>query len=151
MPDSGPSSLLRATVRLHVQAQRRALACNGASLTQCTILTHLDRADPLTLGELSARVGLEKSWTSRAVDRLAREGLLRKGTGTHDRRTVRITITPKGVQHRERINELLDGQAERVMADIPAAQRGTVVQAMQWLHDAYQRELASDSVLPSSA
>src|SRR5690349_12638229 len=119
----GTPALLRATARLHVQAQRRALDCDGASLTQCTILTQLDRSTPLTLGELSARVGLEKSWTSRAVDRLATEGFLRKGVGTSDRRTVHITITAKGARHRQRINDLLNAQAERVISDIPAAQR----------------------------
>ena len=142
-PPADPRALLRATARLHVQAQRRALDCNGASLTQCTILTQLDRTTPLTLGELSARVGLEKSWTSRAVDRLAAEGLLRKSAGTHDRRTVHITITSKGAQHRERINQLLNGQAARVIADIPPAQRNTVVQALRLLHDAYERELTT--------
>lgn len=138
-----PATLLRATARLHVQAQRRALDCGGASLTQCTILTQLDASTPLTLGELAARVGLEKSWTSRAVDRLSAQGLVRKSAGTSDRRTVQLTITPKGVAHRERINALLDAQATRVLADTPVAQQAVVMQALQVLHDAYMRELAS--------
>ena len=148
-PDT--ARLLRTLGQVHARAQRRELDCHGASPTRCLILTQLDPDQPMTLRELASRIGFDKSWTSRAVDRLLANGLLQKTAGTADRRTVALVITPKGTQYRARIDTLLDGQAARVIERTPMAQRAAVQEALQLILDAYQRDASTEASAVVSA
>jgi DNA-binding MarR family transcriptional regulator len=138
--DGEPSTaarLLREVARLHVRAQRRALACTGAGATQCTILTELGRAPSMTLAELSRRLRLDKGWTSRAVEQLVQEGLVAKAGSDDDRRAVALSLTRAGVAQHERLEAALDAHVAGVIARVPAAERAAVRRALRLLHDAY--------------
>lgn len=134
-------ALLREVARLHVRAQRNLLACASASATQCTILTELGRAEPATLGELTRRLRLDKSWTSRAVDQLVEEGLVQKVVGG-DRRTVALSLTRSGAARHRRLETMLNDQVARVIERIPRAERAGVARALRLLHGAYVAELS---------
>ena len=143
--DAGPA-LLREVARLHVRAQRSTLACDGASATACTILTELGREPSMTLAQLARRLRLDKGWTSRAVDQLVEQGLVKKVAGDEDRRTIAISLTRAGrVEHR-RLEVVLNEQVTRVIGRIPIARRAAVARALALLHQAYVEELASDTV-----
>jgi DNA-binding MarR family transcriptional regulator len=142
--DTG-SALLREVARLHVRAQRATLACDGASGTTCTILTELGREPSMTLAQLARRLRLDKGWTSRAVDQLVEQGLVKKVAGNEDRRTIAISLTRAGRAEHGRLEEILNEQVTRVMGRVPSAQRGAVVRALTLLHEAYVAELASDT------
>jgi DNA-binding MarR family transcriptional regulator len=137
-----PARLLREVARLHVRAQRRTLARDGASATQCTILTELGRAPSMTLAELSRRLRLDKGWTSRAVEQLVQDGLVDKIGSDTDRRVVALSLTRAGAAKHRRIDDTLDAQVERVIARVPEAERPVVARALAQLHDAYRAELA---------
>ena len=136
-----PSALLREVARLHVRAQRATLACQSGSVTQCTILPELARAQPATLGELARRLRLDKGWTSRAVDHLVTAGLVEKRAGGGDRRTVALSLTPDGEARLDRIERTLDDQVARVIARVPSAERAAITRALRALHGAYIAEL----------
>ena len=132
---------LRDVARLHFQLQRATAAgCGGTTTTQCFIIGELGRSGELTLAALSRRLGLDKGWTSRAVEALVEEGLVAKETGTEDRRTIRITLTPAGRARFRALNRALDDQAARVMARVPATQQQTVAAALRLLRDALEEE-----------
>lgn len=145
------ATLLREVARLHVRAQRATLACDGASVTACTILTELGLASSMTLAQLSRRLKLDKSWTSRAVDQLVGTGLVAKGEGEGDRRTIALALTSAGRAEHRRIEGLLNDQVTRVIGRVPVAQRPAVVQALAALHDAYVTELADDDAMRDRA
>ena len=136
-----PASLLRDVARLHVRAQRATLACHSASVTQCTILTELGRAQPMTLAELARRLRLDKGWTSRAVDQLVQDGLVEKAPGSEDRRTIALSLTAAGEAHHRRLETLLNDQVARVLGRVPERDRAGVARALRLLHDAYESEL----------
>lgn len=138
-------ALLRAVARLHVRAQRALLASHSASVTQCTILTELGRAQPMMLAELARRLRLDKSWTSRAIDQLVGDGLVEKTSGERDRRTIALALTPAGEAHHRRLESLLDGQVARIISRVPKAERAGVARALDLLHQAYVTELATDA------
>lgn len=142
-PLDGPA-FLRDVARLHVRAQRATLAREGASATACTILTELGRAPALTLAQLSRRLRLDKGWTSRAVDQLVEDGLVAKDAGD-DRRTIALTLTRAGRAEHRRIERLLNQQVARVFDRVPAAQRPSVLRAIEALHAAYRAELAENA------
>ena len=59
-------------------------------------LARLQRADGCTVSELAAALGLEVSSMSRRVHTLERAGLVRRETGTVDRRTAHLWLTGEG-------------------------------------------------------
>src|SRR6266496_3247754 len=124
-PSTG--ALLREVARLHVQLQRQCVAyCGGTTTTQCTVLTELGRSGSVTLASLSRRIGFDKSWTSRAVENLAQEGLVEKVGSTEDRRTVRLSLSPAGEERLAVLNQTLNVLADQAFEYISAEQHATV-------------------------
>lgn len=135
------SSLLREVARLHGQIQRDGVACcGGTTSTQCTILTELGHGGPMTLAELGRRLGVDKGWVSRAVEAMAQEGLLAKKSGTADKRTITITLTPAGQERFLALNVTLNTRSLQVMSRIPAAERSNVLRALELLLQAMKAE-----------
>jgi DNA-binding MarR family transcriptional regulator len=62
------------------------------------ILATLQYRDGLTIKELSRFSVLERSFVSRVVLKLEREGIVQRRTAAHDRRAVRVTLTRKGLE-----------------------------------------------------
>lgn len=136
-PQTSTGALLREVARLHTQLQRNCVAyCRGTTTTQCTVLTELGRSGPVTLAELSRRVGFDKSWTSRAVENLVQEGLVEKVPSTQDRRTVRLSLSPAGEARLADLNHTLNALAERTFEHIPSAQHAAVRGALELLQQA---------------
>lgn len=145
-------ALLRDVARLHIQAQREQVTCcGGTTATQCQILTELGQHGPMTLAELSRRVGLDKSWTSRAVDALVEAGLLLKEAGIQDRRTIRIIFSPAGMARYTDLKNTLNAQAERVLGRIPANEQANVYHALKLLQEALWAETAGADEQPNES
>src|SRR6516225_3291361 len=143
-------NLLREVARLHVHTQREQVACcTGTTSTQCLILTEVGRNGPMTLAELGRRTSLDKGWLSRAVEMLVQQGLLTKALGDHDRRTIRIALSPGGQTRFGQLNETLDAHAERVMARIPKAEQEQVAHALALLYQSLQAEAKDSACTPS--
>lgn len=68
------------------------------------VLLHLEEAPErrLRMSDLADRVLLSRSGITRLVDRLERDGLLRRENCTKDRRTCWAVLTDKGFEERER-------------------------------------------------
>lgn len=127
-------ALLREVARLHTQLQRNCVAyCGGTTTTQCTVLTELGRSGPVTLAALSRRIGFDKSWTSRAVENLVREGLVEKTPSAQDRRTVQLSLSPAGAIRLAELNQTLNSLAEQTFEHIPTDQHPSVRTALELL------------------
>lgn len=75
---------------------RRALG-EGFTLPQFDVLNQLARRrDGMTFIELSRQLLVTAGNLTGIVDRLAREGFVRRGPHPHDRRAVRLTLTARG-------------------------------------------------------
>jgi DNA-binding MarR family transcriptional regulator len=145
-PDAAPA-LLRELARLHVRAQRATLACHSGSTTVCTILTELGRASSMSLAQLARRLRLDKGWTSRAVDQLVSDGLVKKEAGEWDRRTIALSLTRAGRTEHRRLEDLLDAQVARVIDRVPARERAGVARTLGLLYRAYVAELAEEATV----
>jgi len=136
--------LLRRVASLHTQLQRQGdSCCGGATMAQCTILSELRRAGPMTLGDLARGLALDKGWISRSVETLTQEGLLVKTPSEADKRAVIIEMTPRGQALAEEVNGALDSLSERVLRRIPAEEQETVLRALRLLERALEEELSS--------
>lgn len=130
-------ALLRDVARLHTHLQRLCVSCcEGTTVTQCTVLTELSRGGPMTLAQLSRRIGLDKSWTSRAVEQLSQEGLVEKVPGGEDRRTVQLSLAGKGVARVQALDQTLNALADQALERIPAEQHASIRQGLALLQQA---------------
>jgi DNA-binding MarR family transcriptional regulator len=93
----------QATVMRHLESE--LLAAEGATLAEFDVLIQLRMAPEgrLRMTELSERVRLSPSGITRLVDRLAKDGLIKRGRCAADRRGTWAILTPSG---RERIDRL---------------------------------------------
>ncbi len=130
-------ALLREVARLHIQLQRSCVMyCCDTTVTQCTVLTELGRSAPVTLAELSHRIGFDKSWTSRAVENLVQEGLVEKVPSQTDRRTIQLSLSCLGEVRLRELNQTLNALADQAMAHIPESEHTSVHRALEWLQKA---------------
>jgi DNA-binding MarR family transcriptional regulator len=101
-----PYRLAKAAQRVSEDLARLYRARFGISIPEWRVLAHLAQAGgtAVSVRDIEARVGLEKSTVSRAATRLAGAGYVEKRTQTDDRRLVSLRLTAKG---REVMAELL--------------------------------------------
>ena len=128
--------LLRIVARSYDQAQRLQAGCCGTTSTQCQILCAIGDDGSVPQAELGARLGLEKSWVSRAVDGLAKDGLVERRACCSDGRMYDVAFTEAGRRRFDELNAALNEQAESVMSRIPDAERAGVRRALELLAEA---------------
>lgn len=89
-------ALLRAQVTLMREFARENV-WQDLSLTEYDVLYTLSKsAEGLSLGELNRNVSLTQPALSRMVDRLTERGLVQRGPGKSDARSICLTLTPEG-------------------------------------------------------
>lgn len=101
------------------------------SMTQLKILHILDHSDhELTPSELAQFVGLSPAATGRAVDTMARHGLVTRRDDDQDRRVKRLALTDAGRAAVTRITEARIAGLARVVEDLDDDQRTALSAAL---------------------
>lgn len=142
-------ALLREVARLYSRAQRVVAECCRTTSSQCHLLTELDRSGPQSLGELGQRLFLEKSWVGRAVEGLAKAGLVSKSANPRDARSWIVALTSEGHRTVAELNRQLDGHAEQLLGHLPAQQQAAMAQALSSLLQALREDNAATCCLPT--
>src|SRR6266849_1185512 len=95
-----------------------ALGRVGLSLAKIGVLSHLAAArEPLPLRELAERQSCVRSNITQLVDRLEKDGLVRRRADPDDRRSVLAELTPAGTQaHAKGVRALAEAQRAIVSA-----------------------------------
>ena len=89
-------SALRQAARHASKLYDDALAPSGLSVNQYSILARLGRIGPSTIGELAARLVMDRSTLGRLLRPLAKRGLVRLQVSKRDRRRRALALTPPG-------------------------------------------------------
>ena len=89
-----------------------ALSPTGLSLAKLAVLHFLAEAEePLPLSDLAARQHCVRSNITQLVDRLEKDGLVRRRADPDDRRSVLAELTPAGTQaHAKGVRALAEAQ-----------------------------------------
>jgi DNA-binding MarR family transcriptional regulator len=98
----------------------KALAEAGAvSLDVYDVLLALEDApgQRLRMSDLADAIIFSRSGLTRLVDRLEREGLLRREACPKDRRACHAVLTEKGLAERERAWPIYEAEIQRIFAD----------------------------------
>jgi len=114
-------ALLREVARLYTRAQRLAALCCQTTNSQCHILTELARSGPQPMAELGQRLCLEKSWVSRALDSLVKEGLVAKNDHPQDARSWIVSLSAAGKRRVAQLNGTLDNHATKLLRNCRSA------------------------------
>ncbi len=89
--------LLATTNTIERELARRLRQRFQCSLARFDLLAQLDKAEgSLTMGELSARLMVSNGNVTGLVRRLVSEGLVQQEPDPHDRRMLRVRLTPSG-------------------------------------------------------
>lgn len=92
----------------------------GISIPEWRVLAHLNQSGEVSVRDIEARVGMEKSKVSRAASRLEAAGYVAKQISESDRRLLSLTLTAEGRDLVGRIIPVaLDYQA-RTLRDLGA-------------------------------
>ncbi|GAA5169840.1 MarR family winged helix-turn-helix transcriptional regulator [Viridibacterium curvum] len=133
-PSRRDAEILREAMRLFMYEQRRLLA--DLDVPQARMLIVLLRRAPLLQSELGRLLALEKSWVSRAVDKLVALGWVTRNALPEDRRAVQLTLSPAGLRAAREVDEQMNAHAESVLSRLPRETRSQVMPALQALCDA---------------
>jgi MarR family transcriptional regulator, 2-MHQ and catechol-resistance regulon repressor len=114
-------------VRVYQFRDRNRICCHDISVTQCHALEALVEHGPMRLGELTERLFLDKSTTSRVVHTLVKKGYVEQRPDATDRRAMALHPTTRGRRLCERITDDLVEQQKQLLQDLdPEIREGVV-------------------------
>ena len=109
----------------------------GLSFSQAHALRLLDPEKPMPMSALAERLFCDASNVTGIADRLEARGLVRRQSAEGDRRVKALTITPKGIELREQVVELMTQPPEAIAAlseDDQLVLRDILARAVENLH-----------------
>jgi DNA-binding MarR family transcriptional regulator len=120
-------------VRVYQFRDRDRICCHDISVTQCYALETLVEHGPMRLGELTERLYLDKSTTSRVVRTLVKKRYVEQHPDASDRRATALSATRAGRNLCARITEDLVEQQKDLLADLDPDVRAGVVEVIRRL------------------
>lgn len=130
-------AVLRDVVRLFSQAQRAMNACcSGATAKECEALMLIARQPKLTVQAFAEQMGLDKTWASRLLVRMEKDGLIQRLPNPADSRSLLVELSSKGKAGHRKLSESLNEHAVNLLTCVPAAERANVERALVHLRDA---------------
>ena len=112
----------------------RELQTAGLRLGQYQVMRVLWERDGITPREISDDLGVEMPTVTRTVQRMERDGLVRREAHPADARSVRIYLTPRGASLREPVMRMLDEQTELALRSIAPPERRVLVDFLQRMY-----------------
>jgi DNA-binding MarR family transcriptional regulator len=130
-------TVLRDVVRLFTQAQRvMTSCCSEATSKECEALMLIARQRGLTVQAFAGHMGLEKTWASRLLVRMEKDGLIKRAPNPSDSRSLLIEVTAKGKAEHRKLAGSLNEHAVNLLGCVPVAERANVERALVHLRDA---------------
>jgi MarR family transcriptional regulator, organic hydroperoxide resistance regulator len=120
------------TVRARVD---RSLQLVGLRLGQYQVLNHLWKEDGLTPREIAARLDVEMPTVTRTVQRMVRDGLVRREAHQSDARSVRICLTKRGTELEAELEAILDRETERALQGFSTDDRRSLVRMLEQISE----------------
>jgi DNA-binding MarR family transcriptional regulator len=109
---------------------RRRPAWAELTYSQYNVLRIIDRDGPTAQAEIARGLMVSAPVVTRIASALADAGLVERRGDPHDRRTVRLALTPRGRRRvRSMRQELLDAAGE-LLAPLPEARRAALAKAL---------------------
>lgn len=121
-------AVLRLARRLRQQAEAAEV-----TPTLLSALSTVERAGPLSLGELAAAERVQPPTVSRVVARLEELGLVAREADPADRRVSRVRVTPEGHRYVARSRTRKDAYLARRLRALSPAEQALLAEALPLL------------------
>lgn len=118
------------TVRMLRARVDRALQHVGLRLGQFQVLSYLWKEDGLTPRQIALRLDVEMPTVTRTVQRMVRDGLVRREAHQSDARSVRIYLTKRGSELEPVLESILDREKEQALHGFSPEERATLVRML---------------------
>jgi DNA-binding MarR family transcriptional regulator/GNAT superfamily N-acetyltransferase len=102
----------------------------GQTLVEARVLFEVRREPGLSSADLGRMLDLDRGHLSRVVNRLVRQGLVRKPERHAGRRGIPLTLTDEGARVIESLEARSSAQAAELLAPLDAAGRGRLARAL---------------------
>ena len=119
--------LLRVFERLTANQIKQDSCCQGVTLAQCHTILEIEDLGQATTVVLAKRLGLDKSTLSRTIDGLVNVGLAKRVAHPSDRRFNVLSLTTKGQEVADRINQSNDEYYSRVFNGIEGPSHDEII------------------------
>jgi DNA-binding MarR family transcriptional regulator len=110
---------------------RDEVCCYGLTVSQCYALEALAESGKMPSSDLSTRLGLDLSSTTRLVDQLVRKKLASRSRSTDDARIREIQITDSGARLVGRIQQDMMSLVEAALGEYPSDVRKALPGALR--------------------
>jgi DNA-binding MarR family transcriptional regulator len=97
-------------------------------------IIELSQVEWLNMSDLSAAVGVDNGYATRAVEKLSALGYVKKVQDEQDRRAYRISLTASGRRIAERVTETMKQWVEIVIAGVSWEDIATVNRVFEQFH-----------------
>lgn len=115
------------------------------SLTELRVLLEISRTVRCTANMLAGKLEIDRSYMSRIIKQLEKNGLIEKTQALHDQRVHFIALTPNGLEALMAINRQAESEIETLLLSLNEQQIEQVLTAMQTI-----RTTLSAATYPSS-
>ncbi len=129
----------------HTRHVRDPKTSKKISAHQAGILDHLDEIEPTGLNDLARHMGVTASTMSLTVDRLAREGYVKRTPDPRDGRRVAVRITKSGARLRDQMTVLDPRLVARMLDRLTPALRKQALHGLELLARAADEAIATKS------
>ena len=121
--------MLQPVVRALIEAELPVLSRHGVTMWGYVVLSALQGAPQSTQSALAERIGADKTRIIATLDDLQAAGLISREPDPADRRARLLSITPDGRRVRRQVQEEIQRGEERVLAELPPADRTAFLRA----------------------
>ena len=115
------------------------MSCCHITLAQCHAMVEIGRAKKISLIDLSNLLNLDTSTLSRTVNNLVKSELVERLPGLDDRRYVTISLTPKGLNLFNGIENDMDSHYSEIYDLIPEDKRLQVIDSLEILVEVFNK------------
>jgi MarR family transcriptional regulator, transcriptional regulator for hemolysin len=116
------------------------LGQHGASLAAYVLLRCADDEEGLSQTELAHRLHIEGPTLVRHLDRMETEGLLERCRDAHDRRVMRVCLTPSGRRRHAELREIAASLDARLRALLTPDETDTVERVLARIREHWHPE-----------
>ncbi len=136
-PDPFVDAVLGASRALvAVAARSLATVAEDVTLAQYRVLIELAARGPQRVADLATALGVDRSTATRMCDRLVRKRLVHRRRLSDDRRGVRISLSPAGVELVMDVTRRRREEIATIVGRIPSVHRPGVLRALRAFADA---------------
>jgi len=120
-------------VRKFTDLEKSEISCYGVTLQQSFVLLAFEDSQSLTMSEISAKIGVANSTTTRIVDNLVRDKLVIRKAAPGDRRSVIIAPSEKGKRVIVNLQTCYDNFSKIIFSHIPENKIDNVLSSLELL------------------